>query len=114
MNQNNKNMEKIKLYTMNELLDRDLGPIGTPERDEFEQELADELHAYRVGEAIKKAREAQKLTQAELGERMGVQRSQVCRIESGKSITLASMMRAFRALGVQVALDMKGIGRLVL
>ena len=99
---------------MNELLDRDLGPIGTPERDEFEQELADELHAYRVGEAIKKAREAQKLTQAELGERMGVQRSQVCRIESGKSITLASMMRAFRALGVQVALDMKGIGRLVL
>ena len=114
MNQNNKNMEKIKLYTMNELLDRDLGPIGTPERDEFEQKLADELHAYRVGEAIKKAREAQKLTQAELGERMGVQRSQVCRIESGKSITLASMMRAFRALGVQVALDMKGIGRLVL
>ena len=114
MNQNNKNMEKIKLYTMNELLDRDLGPIGAPERDEFEQELADELHAYRVGEAIKKAREAQKLTQAELGERMGVQRSQVCRIESGKSITLASMMRAFRALGVQVALDMKGIGRLVL
>ncbi len=114
MNQNNKNMEKIKLYTMNELLDRDLGPIGTPKRDEFEQELADELHAYRVGEAIKKAREAQKLTQAELGERMGVQRSQVCRIESGKSITLASMMRAFRALGVQVALDMKGIGRLVL
>ncbi len=114
MNQNNKNMEKIKLYTMNELLDRDLGPIGTPERDEFEQELADELHAYRVGEAIKKAREAQKLTQAELGERMGVQRSQVCRIESGKSITLASMMRAFGALGVQVALDMKGIGRLVL
>ena len=114
MNQNNKNMEKIKLYTMNELLDRDLGPIGTPERDEFERKLADELHAYRVGEAIKKAREAQKLTQAELGERMGVQRSQVCRIESGKSITLASMMRAFRALGVQVALDMKGIGRLVL
>ena len=114
MNQNNKNMEKIKLYTMNELLDRDLGPIGTPKRDEYERKLADELHAYRVGEAIKKAREAQKLTQAELGERMGVQRSQVCRIESGKSITLASMMRAFRALGVQVALDMKGIGRLVL
>jgi hypothetical protein len=45
---------------------------------------------------------------------MGVQRSQVCRIESGKSITLASMMRAFKALGVQVALDMQGIGRVAL
>lgn len=104
----------MKLHSLEELEDRYIGPVGTPKRDEYEQKLADELHAYRVGEAIKKAREAQQLTQAELGERMGVQRSQVCRLESGKSITLASMMRAFRALGVQVALDMKGIGRLVL
>ena len=63
---------------------------------------------------IWKARESQSLTQAELGERMGVQKSQVSRIESGKSITLASMMRAFRALGVQVSFDMKGIGRVAL
>ena len=59
-------------------------------------------------------RESQNLTQAELGEKMGVQRAQVCRLESGKSITLASMMRAFRALGVQVALEMKGIGKVAL
>ena len=104
----------MKLYTHEEMLDRTLGPIGTPDRDDYERKLADELHAYHVGEAIKQAREAQSLTQAELGERMGVQRSQVCRIESGKSITLASMMRAFRAMGVQVSLDMKGIGRVAL
>ena len=101
----------MKLYTLDELKDRDLGPIGTPRRDEYERKLAEELQAYHVGEAIRQAREAQKLTQAELGKKMGVQRAQVCRLESGKSITLASMMRAFRALNVQVALDMKGIGR---
>ena len=101
----------MKLTTLQEAKDKVFGPIGTPERDEYERKLADELHAYHVGEAIKLAREAQSLTQAELGERMGVHKAQVCRIESGKSITLASMMRAFRALGVQVALDMKGIGR---
>ena len=104
----------MKLTSLDELKDRDLGPVGTPKRDEFERKLADEIHAYHVGEAIKQARESQSLTQAELGERMGVQRSQVCRIESGKSITLASMMRAFRALGVKVALDMKGIGKIPL
>jgi ribosome-binding protein aMBF1 (putative translation factor) len=104
----------MKLHSLEEIEDSYLGPVGTPKRDDYERKLADELHAYRVGEAIKNARLAQKLTQAELGERMGVQRSQVCRLESGKSITLASMMRAFRALGVQVALDMKGVGRLVL
>ena len=104
----------MKLHTLDELTDKYIGQVGTPKRDEFERKLADEIHAYHVGEAIKQAREAQSLTQEELGARMGVQRAQVCRIESGKSITLASMMRAFKALGVQVALDMQGIGRVAL
>ena len=91
----------MKVYSFEELLEEDYGKVGA-------------VQAYRVGEAIKQAREAQNLTQAELGEKMGVQRPQVCRLESGKSITLASMMRAFRALGVQVALEMKGIGKVVL
>ncbi len=109
-----KKVGDMKLYSFEDLLDEDLGPVGTPERDEFERSVDESVQAYRVGEAIKKAREAQKLTQAELGEKMGVQRSQVCRIESGKSITLNSMMRAFRALGVQVALELKGIGKVAL
>lgn len=109
-----KQVGKMKLYSFEELLEEDYGKVGTPERDAFEQSVDDAVLAFRVGEAIKKAREAQQLTQAQLGEKMGVQRSQVCRLESGKSITLASMMRAFRALGVQVALDMQGIGRVAL
>lgn len=104
----------MKLHTLDEMTDRYIGPVGTPKRDEFDRKLADELHAYHIGEAIRMARESQSLTQEQLGERMGVQRSQVCRIESGKSITFASMMRAFKALGVQVALDMKGVGSVML
>lgn len=104
----------MKLTTLDEMIDRDLGPIGTPERDEFEAQLAEELHAYHVGKAIKQAREAQHLTQAQLGERMGVHKAQICRLESGKSITLASMMRVFKALGVKASLDMAGIGRVAL
>lgn len=104
----------MKLYSFDEILDKDFGPIGTAERDEFERNVDESVQAYRVGEAIKQAREAQNLTQAELGEKMGVQKSQISRLESGKSITLSSMMRAFRALGVQVALDMKGIGKVAL
>lgn len=109
-----KKVGDMKLYSFEELLEEDYGKIGTPERDAFEYSVDEAVQAYRVGEAIKQAREAQNLTQAELGEKMGVQRSQVCRLESGKSITLASMMRAFRALGVQVALEMKGIGKVAL
>ena len=47
----------MKLTSLDELKDRDLGPVGTPKRDEFERKLADEIHAYHVGEAIKQARE---------------------------------------------------------
>ena len=104
----------MKLHTLSEMNDRYIGPIGTPKRDEFERKLAEEIHAYHVGEAIRRAREAQNLTQSQLGEKMGVKKAQVCRLESGKSITLSSMMRVFNALGVQVALDMKGIGRVAL
>lgn len=81
----------MKLHSLDELTDRYIGPVGTPKRDEFESKLAEELHAYHVGEAIRKAREAQQLTQAQLGEKMGVQRAQVCRLESGKSITLTHL-----------------------
>ena len=69
----------MKVYTLEEMEDKYIGKVGTPERDLYEQELADELHAYHVGEAIKQAREAQSLTQAELGEKMGVHKAQVCR-----------------------------------
>lgn len=104
----------MKLYTQEELEDKYIGPIGTPERDEFEAQLAEEMHAYNVGKAIKQAREAQHLTQEQLGERMGVHKSQICRIEKGKSVTLTSMMRVFKALGIEASLDVSGIGRVAL
>ena len=104
----------MKIHTMNELLDRDLGPVGTPERDEFEAELAEELHAYHVGEAIKQARLSKNLTQEQLGEKVGVQKAQISRLERGKSISLASMTRVFRAMGIPLTLEVGNIGRVAL
>lgn len=104
----------MKLYTHAELLDRDLGLVGTPERDKFDQEVAEEIHTYQVGEAIKQARLANNLTQEQLGEKIGVQRSRISKMENGDNISLSTLMRIFKTLGIQVALDLKGIGRLSL
>ena len=52
----------MKLYSFEELLEEDYGKIGTPERDAFESSVDEAVQAYRVGEAIKQAREAQNLT----------------------------------------------------
>lgn len=46
----------MKLYSFEEVKDELLGKIGTPERDEHEKKVAEALHTYHVGEAIKKAR----------------------------------------------------------
>ena len=106
-------MEQIgdmKIYSLEEVKDELLGKIGTPERDEHERKVEEALHAYRIGEAIKSARLKQNLTQEELGERIGVQKAQISRMERGYSISIPTMSRAFKALGIATATLDLGIG----
>lgn len=39
---------KFKLYSMEEVLDKHFGPIGTTRRDEHEKRVADAVHAYLI------------------------------------------------------------------
>ena len=87
-------MEKMRLYTHDEMLDRVVGKIGSPRRDAMEAEL----QSYLIGEAIKQARKEKKLTQSQLGELMGVQRAQISRIERGHNLTVGTIVRAFKAI----------------
>ena len=97
-------MAKMNLTSLDVLTDEVFGKRGTPKRDAMEKRLQEEVNAYFVGEAIRKMRQAQNLTQEELGERIGVQKAQISRLEKGKSvITLPTMSRIFQALGVSTA-----------
>ena len=58
----------MKFIDFEETLDRDLGPVGTPRRDEFERNVDESVHAYKLGEAIRQARLSKNLTQEQLGE----------------------------------------------
>ena len=109
-------MAKMKFTPADELIDAVWGKVGTPERDAMEAQLKEDIQAYFVGETIKKARLRQNLTQEELGERVGVKRSQICKLESGKSsITLSTMSRVFKALGITTAtLDLGIAGKVAL
>ena len=104
-------MAKMNFIPADKLVDDVWGKVGTPERDEMENRLKEEVQAYYVGEAIKNARLKQNLTQEELGERIGVKRSQICKLENGKcSITLSTIGKVFRALGIATATLDLGIG----
>ena len=96
-------------------MDEHFGKIGTPKRDKFEEDVQEALYAYHIGEAIKKARLEQNLTQEELGERVGVKKAQISRIERGYSITIPTMSKVFKALGITTAtLDLGSLGKLAL
>ena len=104
-------MVPMNFAKADEYIDEVWGKVGTPERDAMEAQLQEDVHAYYVGEAIKKARIQQNLTQEELGEKIGVKRSQICKLENGRcSPTISTISRVFRALGITTATLDLGVG----
>jgi len=90
---------KLRIYTLDEAKDNFIGKIGTEKRDKYEYELRMDL----LGEIIKQARKERNLTQSELGEMIGVQKSQISRIENNpKNITIETILRVFKALKAKV------------
>jgi DNA-binding XRE family transcriptional regulator len=89
----------MKVHTIDQVQDKLIGKIGTPERDIFEYELQMDL----IGKAIKQTRQERKLTQEELGKLIGVQKSQISRLENNASnVTMDTLLRVFTALKAKV------------
>ncbi len=104
-------MAKMNLTPLSVVVDEVWGEKGTPERDAMEAKLKEDLQAYYIGEAIKAERLKQNLTQEELGAKVGVKKSQISKLESGKCIiTLPTMSKVFKALGFDSASLDLGIG----
>lgn len=94
----------MKTYTLDEVQDKLIGKVGTPERDIFEYELQMDL----IGKAIKETRKERNLTQEELGKLVGVQKAQISRLESNASnVTIDTLLRVFTALKAKVKLQVE-------
>lgn len=94
-----KDSNELKMYTLDQAKDKHLGKIGTEKRDRFEYELKLDI----LGEMIKQARKERHLTQSELGKLIGVQKSQISRLEKNtKNVTLETVLRVFKALKAKV------------
>lgn len=89
----------MKAYTSEQVQDKLIGKIGTVERDIFEYELQMDL----IGKAIKQTRQERHLTQEELGRLIGVQKSQISRLENNASnVTMDTLLRVFTALKAKI------------
>ncbi len=94
----------MKTYTHDQVKDMIIGLKGTPERDEYEFELKLDL----LGEMIKSARKERDLTQEELGNLVGVQKSQISKLEKNASnVTIQTVLKVFTALRANVNFKVK-------
>ncbi len=94
-----KKKKALKTTSLDEVKNKILGKIGTPKRDNYEFELKLDL----IGEMIKKARKKRSLTQAELGDLIGVQKAQISKLENGTSnVTISTILKVFDALNAKV------------
>lgn len=94
-----KKENKMKTVSLDDMIDKHVGKVGTTERDNFEYELSIDL----IGHAIKQARKERNLTQEQLGKLVGVQKAQISKIENSiKNARLDTIMKIFKALGAKV------------
>ncbi len=90
---------KFKTVSLDTMIDKHIGKRGTAKREVFENELKIDL----LGNAIKQARQERNLTQEQLGELVGVQKSQISKIENSvKNARFDTILKVFDALGAKV------------
>jgi HTH-type transcriptional regulator/antitoxin HipB len=91
---------KMNLYTLEDIKDEFIGKQGTAKRDQYEQELQLEV----LGDMIKQVRLERNLTQEQLGKLIGVQKSQISKLEnSATNVTMETILRVFNALKAKVS-----------
>lgn len=101
----------MKYYTEEEALTRLYGEVGTPERDEVEEEIKRIV----LGATLRQAREEQSLTQEQLAEMVGLKPIQITHIENGKNkFTFGVLSKLCRALGIKASVDLDIFGKVAL
>lgn len=96
----------VQLIDFKDVENELFGVQGTPERDEYEARIALEL----LPKTIREYRLRHKLTQNELGERIGVQKAQISKLERNSSnVTLGTLRRVFKALNTDIQFILRPI-----
>ena len=96
---------KSNITTLDQILDKKYGKKGQPKREEWEQQF----ESFRLGVLLEEARIKLGMTQAELAEKCGTNKSYISRIENNASdIRLSTLMKIIqKGLGGQVKLTLQ-------
>ena len=97
--------DQFKTVSLDTMIDKHIGKLGTGRREAFENELRIDL----LGQAIKQVRQERNMTQEQLGELVGVQKAQISKIENSvKNARFETILKVFDALGLKVNFSIEG------
>ena len=95
---------KIKTVSLDTMIDKHIGKRGSEKREAFENELRIEF----LGQAIRQARKELNLTQEDLGKLVGVQKTQISKIENSvKNARFETILKVFEALGAKISFSVE-------
>lgn len=90
---------KNDIGSFDAILDTKYGKLGTPEREAFHQEA----YAFCAGQIISDARKHEKITQKELAEKVGTNKTYISKIENGiVEPSVGLFFRIIDALGLKL------------
>ena len=96
---------KRNITTLDEILGKKYGEKGNPKREEWEQQF----EAFRLGALLEEARTKLGMTQEQLAEKCGTNKSYISRIENDASdIRLSTLMKIIqKGLGGHLKLTLQ-------
>ncbi len=96
---------KSKITTLDQILDKKYGKKGRPKREQWEQQF----EAFRLGVLLEEARTKLGMTQEELADKCGTNKSYISRIENNSTdIRLSTLMKIIQqGLGGHLTLTLK-------
>ncbi len=91
--------KEMQFLSFDKLKDKYIGEVGTEDRDQYEFELKLDI----LGEMIKQTRKERNLTQEQLGDLIGVKKSEISKLErNARNMTISNVLRIFHALKAKV------------
>jgi len=94
----------MKTYKLKDVENRLIGKIGTADRDDYELRIK----LMQFGQLIKEVRKEKGLTQNQLGQSIGVTKSQISKLENGTSnMTIGTIFKIFDAMKSEVLFEVR-------
>lgn len=96
--------DRKKVKSLKQYKEEKLGKLGTEKRDSYEAELKMEI----IQDMIREIRKKRHLSQEELGDLVGVKKSQISKLEKGyENATVSTLSKVFKALNAKIKISVE-------